>query len=45
MTSHQLSSRAERFAALQAEFAAQLQEEAELNSAILRNLSKIQHNV
>jgi type I restriction enzyme M protein len=32
---------AERFAALQAEFAAQLQEEAELNSAILKNLKRV----
>jgi len=32
---------AERFAALQAEFAAQLQEEAELNSAILKNLKSV----
>ena len=32
---------AERFAALQAEFAAQLKEEAELNKAILDNLKKI----
>jgi type I restriction enzyme M protein len=32
---------AERFATLQAEFAAQLKEEAELNSAILTNLKKV----
>lgn len=32
---------AERFAALQAEFAAQLQEEAELNATILANLKKV----
>jgi type I restriction enzyme M protein len=32
---------AERFAALQAEFAAQLKEEAELNSAILKNLKSV----
>lgn len=32
---------AERFAALQAEFTAQLQEEAELNSAILKNLKSV----
>lgn len=32
---------AERFAALQAEFAAQLQEEAALNSAILKNLKSL----
>ncbi|MGB3525686.1 MAG: class I SAM-dependent DNA methyltransferase [Flavobacteriales bacterium] len=32
---------AERFATLQAEFAAQLQEEAELNSAILKNLKSV----
>jgi len=32
---------AERFAALQAEFAAQLQEEAALNAAILANLKKV----
>jgi type I restriction enzyme M protein len=32
---------AERFASLQAEFAAQLQEEAELNSAILKNLKSV----
>lgn len=32
---------AERFAALQAEFAAQLQEEAELNIAILKNLKSV----
>lgn len=31
----------ERFAALQAEFAAQLKEEAELNSAILKNLKSV----
>ncbi|MBS1939735.1 MAG: hypothetical protein JST38_02520 [Bacteroidetes bacterium] len=41
MTSQQLSSRAERFAALQAEFAVQLKEEAELNSAILKNLKSV----
>lgn len=34
---------AERFAALQAEFAAQLQEEAELNAAILANLKNVAH--
>ncbi len=33
---------AERFAALQAEFAAQLKEEAELNAAILANLKKVE---
>jgi type I restriction enzyme M protein len=32
---------ADRFATLQAEFAAQLQEEAELNSAILKNLKSV----
>ena len=32
---------AERFAALQAEFAAQLKEEAELNNAILKNLKSV----
>lgn len=42
MTSHQLSTRVERFAALQAEFAAQLKEEAELNAAILANLKKVE---
>ena len=32
---------AERFATLQAEFAAQLKEEATLNAAILANLKKV----
>ena len=35
---------AERFATLQAEFAAQLKEEAELNSAILKNLKSVKND-